>query len=118
MQKAQKKNSQPTGQATSNTVNQKIIDSNQTSNLQAMQSMIQTEMSNYHAKWHTEIVNNRKRTMFFPENLTCSVRIKVLPSGQLALVKIDKSSGNMAYDAFSEQAIYKSAPFIKQISSY
>jgi len=35
----------------------------------------------------------------------------MLSNGQLALVRIDKSSGNSAYDAFSEQAIYKSAPF-------
>ena len=81
------------------------------SSLSASSSTIQTELSKYHVKWHTEIVNNRKRTMFFPDNLMCSVKMKVLPSGHLASVKIERSSGNLAYDSFSEQAIYKSAPF-------
>ena len=53
----------------------------------------------------------REVTTFFPEHLECAVRVKILPSGNLASIKLDKSSGNMAYDAFSEQAIYKSAPF-------
>lgn len=103
---AKKKNSQASITEQKNTNNLQAVQS-----VQAVQSMIKSEISNYHAKWHTEIVNNRKRTMFFPDNLTCSVKIKVLPSGQLALVKIDKSSGNSAYDNFSQQAIYKSAPF-------
>lgn len=81
------------------------------SSLSASSSTIQTELGKYHVKWHTEIVNNRKRTMFFPDNLMCSIKMKVLSSGHLASVKIERSSGNLAYDSFSEQAIYKSAPF-------
>ena len=105
-QQSQKKNLAQTQSVTSK--------ENETKNavdFQAAQAMVQTEVNRYHSKWHTEIVNNRKRTMLFPENLKCSVKIKVLSNGQLALVRIDKSSGNSAYDAFSEQAIYKSAPF-------
>ena len=72
---------------------------------------IKNEVSNYNAKWKNEIINNRKKIMFFPNNITCSFKIKLLPNGHLALVKIEQSSGNLAYDKFSEQAIYKSAPF-------
>jgi membrane protein involved in colicin uptake len=70
-----------------------------------------SEIQSYHNKMYTKIINNRKVTSLFPEHLECSVRVKLLPNGQLNLVKLDKSSGNQAYDAFSEQAIYKSAPF-------
>ena len=72
---------------------------------------LQTEIQTYYGKMLAKIVSNRKVTTFFPEHLECAVRVKILPSGNLASIKLDKSSGNMAYDAFSEQAIYKSAPF-------
>jgi colicin import membrane protein len=71
----------------------------------------QQAVSNYHALWYNEIVNNRKGSMLFPEQLACSIKIKLLSSGHLSLVKLDKSSGNPVYDSFAEQAIYKSAPF-------
>jgi colicin import membrane protein len=74
-------------------------------------SKIQQEVNNYHALWYNEIVNNRKGSMFFPEELACSIKIKLLANGHLSLVKLDKSSGNSVYDSFAEQAIYKSAPF-------
>lgn len=129
-QQAQKKNleqNQTQLRAANSLANQGSVAPNQSSNnkvstdnhqqglsgssLSASSSTIQTELSKYHVKWHAEIVNNRKRTMFFPDNLMCSVKMKVLPSGHLASVKIERSSGNLAYDSFSEQAIYKSAPF-------
>jgi myosin heavy subunit len=130
-QQAQKKNleqSQTQLKSAANSLsNQSSVQANQSSNnkvstdnhqqgssgssLSASSSTIQTELSKYHVKWTTEIVNNRKSTMFFPDNLMCSVKMKVLSSGHLASVKIERSSGNQAYDSFSEQAIYKSAPF-------
>lgn len=109
-QQAQKKKLEATPLAATST-NQKTTDVNHSSTSATMQSTIQTETSNYQSKWRAEIINNRKKTMFFPEHLVCSIKIKIMPDGNLALVKIEKSSGNMAYDSFSEQAIYKSAPF-------
>lgn len=73
--------------------------------------VIQSEINSYNAMWKDEIINNRKKIMFLPNGMTCAIRIKLLPNGHLALVKIEQSSGNVAYDKFSEQAIYKSAPF-------
>ena len=72
---------------------------------------LQTEIQSYYSKMKDKIISNRKVTTFFSENLECTVKVKILSSGQLGLVKLEKSSGNAAYDAFSEQAIYKSAPF-------
>ena len=73
--------------------------------------VLQTEIQNYYSKMREKIISNRKVTSFFPEHLECIVKVKILSNGQLGLVKLEKSSGNAAYDAFSEQAIYKSAPF-------
>lgn len=81
-------------------------------NLNNLNSIIDgSDIQSYHNKMYTKIINNRKVTSLFPDHLECSVRVKLLSNGQLNLVKLDKSSGNQAYDAFSEQAIYKSAPF-------
>lgn len=83
------------------------LDNNTGDALEIMQNTIQ----GYYNKMYTKIINNRKVTTLFPENLECVVTVKLLSNGQLAIVKLDRSSGNAAYDAFSEQAIYKSAPF-------
>lgn len=83
------------------------LDNNTGDSLEIMQNTIQ----GYYNKMYTKIINNRKVTTLFPENLECVVTVKLLSNGQLATVKLDRSSGNAAYDAFSEQAIYKSAPF-------
>jgi colicin import membrane protein len=72
---------------------------------------LDSKLSSIYSRWYADVVNNRKRTMFFPDNLICTIKVKVLPSGYLDYVKMEKSSGNKAYDHFSEQAIYKSAPF-------
>lgn len=71
----------------------------------------ETELQRYHNKMYTKIINNRKVTTLFPENLECIIKVKILSNGQLDIVKLEKSSGDSAYDAFSEQAIHKSAPF-------
>lgn len=80
-------------------------------NTNNMSESMQNKVSTYYAIWKNEIINNRKKIMFFTTKMTCAVRMKLLPNGHLALVKIEQSSGNHAYDKFSEQAIYKSAPF-------
>ena len=97
----------------------KIPNQNQNSNTSSISGgvagntadLLQTEIQVYYNKMLEKIISNRKVTTFFPEHLECAVRVKILPNGNLASIKLDKSSGNMAYDAFSEQAIYKSAPF-------
>lgn len=71
----------------------------------------QDVVQNYRDKIYTKIVNNRKDTSLFPTFLECTIAVKFLADGQLASVKLIKSSGNSAYDALSEQAIYKSVPF-------
>ena len=96
--------------------NAEIVDNNNTKSKINNRTLnqpgsIENEISNYNAKWKNEIINNRKKIMFLPNDIVCSFKIKLLPNGHLALVKIEQSSGNLAYDKFSEQAIYKSAPF-------
>lgn len=102
-----KKNQKILANNTDVSKNSEIIDNNNSPNL----GFIDNEIIHYYAKWKNEIINNRKKIMFLANDMTCAVRIKLLPNGHLALVKIEKSSGNLAYDKFSEQAIYKSAPF-------
>lgn len=75
------------------------------------QQFIENEISNYKYQWKREIGNNRKRLTSVPGDIYCSFKIKLLSNGKLALVKLEKSSGNIAYDTFAEQAIYKSEPF-------
>ncbi|HYP67044.1 MAG TPA: energy transducer TonB, partial [Thiobacillaceae bacterium] len=49
-----------------------------------------------------------------PENLSgnpqARFEVSVLPTGDIAGVKLTKSSGNTAYDQAVERAIYKSSP--------
>lgn len=65
----------------------------------------------YYSKMKIKIINNRKDTSLFSSSLECIIAIKLLSDGRLSSVKLLKSSGNSVYDAFSEQAVYKSAPF-------
>ena len=102
-----KKNQKSLANKAEDVKNSEIVDNNNSNNL----GFIENEIIHYYAKWKNEIINNRKKIMFLANDMTCAVRIKLLPNGHLALVKIEKSSGNLAYDKFSEQAIYKSAPF-------
>ena len=89
----------------------KKINNNLYNNTGDSLEIMQNTIQGYYNKMYTKIINNRKVTTLFPENLECIVTVKLLANGQLAMIKLDKSSGNAAYDAFSEQAIYKSAPF-------
>lgn len=76
-----------------------------------IQNIINNQLAAYQAKWKADIISNRKRVSLFPTNISCWIRIKLFSDGKLALVKVEKSSGNLAYDSFSEQAIYRSEPF-------
>jgi len=89
----------------------RTVAGDQNINISGNADILQTEIQNYYSKMKDKIISNRKVTTFFSENLECTVKVKILSSGQLGSVKLEKSSGNAAYDAFSEQAIYKSAPF-------
>lgn len=45
-----------------------------------------------------------------PPGLRCKAQIDILPNGEVVSVKIIQSSGNPAFDASVENAIYKSSP--------
>ena len=44
------------------------------------------------------------------KNLSCDVKVRIIPSGDVIDVKIIKSSGNQAFDRSVEAAVYKAAP--------
>lgn len=89
--------------------NQKKKVNNNTTGILSEQE--QDVVQNYRNKMYTKIVNNRKDTALFPSFLECKIAVKLLSDGRLASEKLITSSGNAAYDALSEQAVYKSAPF-------
>jgi len=43
--------------------------------------------------------------------LACSIRVGLLPTGDVMSVSIEKSSGNAVFDASAERAVYKASPF-------
>ena len=45
-----------------------------------------------------------------PARLRCKVRIEILPNGEVISVRIIEGSGNPAFDASVENAVYKSSP--------
>jgi len=43
-------------------------------------------------------------------DLRCSLQVNLIPTGDVMLVKVVKSSGNKAFDASAERAVYKASP--------
>jgi colicin import membrane protein len=72
---------------------------------------IDSELSRYAGAIKQSIYNHRTLSSAFGPELVCKIQIKLLPEGSVHEVKIIQSSGNAAYDAMSEEAVYKAAPF-------
>lgn len=75
------------------------------------QEFILSEVEKYRAAFQTAIEDNRILTSVFSGDLTCKIRIKLLPDGSIASVNIVEPSPNPAYDQMSIKAVYQSAPF-------
>jgi colicin import membrane protein len=72
---------------------------------------IDNEFTRYVGEIERKIQENRTISTAFSPDLTCDIQIRLLPDGSVHDVKIIKSSGNAAYDAMSEAAVYRSSPF-------
>lgn len=50
------------------------------------------------------------RSDVLPPGLSCSLRIRVVPGGEVISAQITKSSGNAAFDRSAEAAVFKASP--------
>ena len=75
------------------------------------QQRLATESEKLIAEIKQRIFDNRTLSSAFPAGLICKIRLKLLPDGAVNVVKVIASSGNPAYDAMAEAAVYKAAPF-------
>ncbi len=57
-----------------------------------------------------QIESNWLRPISTDEQLSCTIMVRLLPSGEVALAKITQSSGDAAFDDSALRAVYKSAP--------
>lgn len=55
-------------------------------------------------------VSNNFTTTGLPEGLTCTLRVKLIPGGEVLDASIIESSGNETYDRNSQTAVLKSSP--------
>lgn len=79
--------------------------------LAARNSWLDSEFTKFVGDLQQRVYNNRTLSLAFGPELVCRIQIKLLPDGSVHDVKITQSSGNVAYDAMSEAAIRKAAPF-------
>ncbi|MBT6207605.1 MAG: TonB C-terminal domain-containing protein, partial [Francisellaceae bacterium] len=63
------------------------------------------------AQIQTSVIEKRNLISAFSDELICEVQFRLLTDGNVASVKIVKSSGNDAYDESAKIAVYKAAPF-------
>jgi colicin import membrane protein len=75
------------------------------------QEFLLTEVEKYRIAFQSTIEENRILNSAFTGNISCKIRIKLMPDGSIQQVDIVEKSGNPAYDQMSAQAVYKSAPF-------
>jgi colicin import membrane protein len=72
---------------------------------------IDSEFTRFVDEMRQSVFNNRTLSSAFPPELVCKIQVKLLPDGSVHDVRILQSSGNAAYDAMGEEAVYKAAPF-------
>ena len=75
------------------------------------QAWVNDEVENFIANIKQSIEDNRIKSSAFPPGLSCGIKIRLLADGSVSNVSVVQSSGNTAYDAMSEAAVYKAAPF-------
>lgn len=75
------------------------------------QAFLASEVDRYRAAFQAAVEDNRILSGVFTGDISCTIRIRLLPDGSIASVQIIESSGNPAYDEMSTNAVYKSAPF-------
>lgn len=80
--------------------------------LSDQQALLESEVERYRAEFAAAIEENRILSSIFSGEMSCKLRIMLLPDGSILSVKVLESSGNPAYDEISASAVYKSAPFM------
>lgn len=79
--------------------------------LSDQQALLESEVERYRAEFAAAIEENRILSSIFAGDMSCKLRIMLLPDGSILSIKVLESSGNSAYDELSASAVYKSAPF-------
>lgn len=74
-------------------------------------SFIQDEVQRYVAEFAQAIEDNRILSSIFAGDISCRIRIQLLPDGTILSAGVVESSGNPAYDEMSKAAVFKTAPF-------
>lgn len=67
-------------------------------------------VSQYTVAIKRKVTQNWIRPPGIPAGLSCTVRVQLIPGGDVASVEVLKSSGNAVFDRSVEAAVYKAAP--------
>jgi len=67
-------------------------------------------VAEYTAYIQAKVNRNWLRPLGIPEGLSCTVKVILIPGGDVANVEIIKSSGNPVFDRSVETAVFKAAP--------
>jgi len=67
-------------------------------------------VAEYTAYIQVKVNRNWLRPLGIPEGLSCTVKVILIPGGDVANVEIIKSSGNPVFDRSVEAAVFKAAP--------
>jgi len=77
--------------------------------IEAQKQQDQSLMDRINTAIYNKIVRNFNKTGL-PENLTCTLRVRLLPSGDVVSVNLIKSSGNEIFDRRAQNAVEKASP--------
>lgn len=76
----------------------------------ASRAMVAKEVNRYVALIRTSIEQNWLRPTELQDDLTCLIKVKLMPTGDIAHAEVVEASGNRAFDESALRAVYKSAP--------
>jgi colicin import membrane protein len=77
---------------------------------QAEQERVSGVVAEYTAYIQEKVNRNWLRPPGVPEGLSCTVKVILIPGGDVANVEIIKSSGNPVFDRSVETAVFRAAP--------
>lgn len=70
----------------------------------------QGKIDQYKALIRQKIQRSFPEWELFSRNLTCKLKVRILPGGVVVGVKVVESSGNSAFDAAAQRATFKASP--------
>ncbi len=75
-----------------------------------LQAEVEAQMQDYYQQIVGRIQQHWRRNIGLVEGLSCVVRVRLWPTGDIAEVSITRSSGNSAFDASAVLAVKRAAP--------